>query len=122
MQRALIVMCVALAGCTASPSGPIGPQGYTHEGGHEVALSAAEQENARRIVLATLRDPESAKFGPRIVGGLAPDGFRIICGTVNTKNDGMRVFRIMNWGSEFHDRVIIDEDGGAACARAGAML
>jgi len=133
-----LLATLALSGCAAtsySHNGhvyPMGPHGYEHEGAVPMALSAAEQENARRIVTASLKDPSSATFGPRIVGGRSPDGFSTICGTVNAKNgfggfNGMQPFKIINWEGTFRDDVDIGTGDTTIlvlqmCERGGAKL
>lgn len=49
------------------------------------SLSAADQTNVRRSVLASLKDPESARFGS-MAASKATDGTIFVCGFVNARN------------------------------------
>lgn len=51
-----------------------------------VALAPAERATAERAVTASLKDPDSARFGAAVFGGVDAAGAKYACGTVNAKN------------------------------------
>lgn len=82
MKRACLAAfgVALLSGCQTS--GGLGPEA------HVVQLVQVTQDQAAKIqqgVRAVLKDPESARFGPAVVGKRA-DGLLLVCGYVNAKN------------------------------------
>ena len=78
----------ALVGCTIANDGSMG-----ESAGKFSPAAKAQAEAAKAAVIATLKDPESARFG-----AITTDG-KIICGTVNAKNSfggyaGPKVFAV----------------------------
>jgi hypothetical protein len=83
-----VASVVVLAGCTVANDGSFG------EGAGKFAPASKEQAEAAKVaIVATLKDPESARFG-----AITTDG-KIVCGTVNAKNSfggyvGPKVFAV----------------------------
>ena len=75
MRIALLIASSMLAACTIGPDGSMG-----ESAGKFLPASKAQVEAAKSAIVATLKDPESARFG-----NITTDG-KIVCGTVNAKN------------------------------------
>jgi hypothetical protein len=75
IRIALAITTAALAACTVGNDGSIG-----ESAGKFTPATEAQADTAKATVIATLKDPDSARFGP-----ITTDG-KVICGTVNAKN------------------------------------
>lgn len=88
MQRlvSLVVMTIGMVACT-NPNYPISGNIAmpTLSDAAPYALSPAEKADIESRVIAKLKDPNSAKFGP-LIAGKDKDGSLVACGTVNAKN------------------------------------
>lgn len=92
MRRLFPLLLILLSGCQTASSPPP-TANVTDE-----AMFA----DARQAVLAILKDPDSAKFGPGMTrkaknGGWKNEPTDVVCGTVNSKNSfggytGMALF------------------------------
>lgn len=73
MRKTIFILALALSAC------------QTEQTTVSTADDGALFEAARKSVLASLRDPKSAEFGPRFQRRQSM-GLEVVCGTVNSKN------------------------------------
>ena len=83
-----ILSAAVLAGCAIGGDGSMGDSA-----GKFVPATKEQAEATKATVVATLKDPESARFG-----AITTDG-KVICGTVNARNSfggyvGPKVFAV----------------------------
>jgi hypothetical protein len=80
-RLALALLTVILPGCASSPP----PLSSFLTELKPATLVPAEKAEAEQAVTASLKDPESARFGP-VVGAVDVAGVKYACDTVNAKN------------------------------------
>lgn len=117
MRSALGLVALLLAGCAATP--PI--ESFIVDL-KPASLAPADKASAERAVIASLKDPDSARFGPAF-GAVDKNGVKYACGTVNAKNGmggytGAQMYAV-KWAGPAAEVVSIGDDyiGGHSCRR-----
>jgi len=112
MTRYLVLItALALAGCVSAP-----PQqsASTAPATSPVSLSSDQEARVKQVVTASLKDPDSARFGPMQATYSLQTG-TTICGMINARN---------SFGGYTGDKpylVVISDSGEAALAALGGV-
>jgi hypothetical protein len=77
-----VVFASSVSGCVSPPA----QQNVQSSAGFPTILSPSQVKLAQEGMRKFLKDPDSAKFGDKVLGARKPDGTITACGTVNSKN------------------------------------
>ncbi len=105
---------VLLAGCLTTG-------GYVDQHPVPIALSEADKEATKKLGIASLKDPDSAKFGDKMARGRAQAGWTLTCGMVNAKNgfggySGMEPFAVQTEGGAVKEIEIASDALDGSCS------